>query len=151
MTNEEQNSAMGYTECADIPSAPFPQNPQVSAVPDKCGNPFREWLNDEGDHCMEWPIEDISYLENRLGWAFEAGRKQADKDLRAKLAAAEVIIAQLKHAMVNGTNLAAGIGWDGEKPDIQVVREHLAASEKRCMVLLEENKRLWNIAHDALH
>lgn len=36
---------------------------------------FNEWLQStEGKKCLQWPISDITYLENRLYWAFIAGQ-----------------------------------------------------------------------------
>lgn len=36
---------------------------------------FPEWLQtQDGKSCMEWPISEPKYLQNRLFWAFDAGR-----------------------------------------------------------------------------
>lgn len=36
---------------------------------------FNEWIKSEhGIECMQWPISDPKYLQNRLFWAFDAGR-----------------------------------------------------------------------------
>lgn len=35
---------------------------------------FEEWLRSpEGQKCQNWPVTDISFLRNRLWWAFNAG------------------------------------------------------------------------------
>lgn len=36
---------------------------------------FPEWIQTKnGKSCMEWPISEPMYLQNRLFWAFDAGR-----------------------------------------------------------------------------
>ena len=41
-------------------------------------DPFREWLKtEEGQRCLDWPVTNQAYLENRLWWAFNAGAKSS--------------------------------------------------------------------------
>ena len=36
---------------------------------------FPEWIKSkDGEDCMQWPITEPKYLQNRLFWAFDAGR-----------------------------------------------------------------------------
>lgn len=36
---------------------------------------FNEWIKlEDGTKCMQWPISEPKYLQNRLFWAFDAGR-----------------------------------------------------------------------------
>lgn len=38
---------------------------------------FEEWLRSpEGEGCLHWPVTDITFLRNRLWWAFNAGLQE---------------------------------------------------------------------------
>lgn len=61
---------------------------------------FKEWLKTkDGQDCLIWPISEVKYLENRLFWAFDAGRdriwdqylkvKNEKSDLESQLAKAK--------------------------------------------------------------
>lgn len=70
------------------------------------------------------------YYEKAHGTGMYFPEKQIE-DLKSKLDAANQTINDLKHAIIDGTNLASGIGWDGERPEIEKVREQLDAANNR--------------------
>lgn len=38
---------------------------------------FEEWLRSpEGQRCESWPVADITFLRNRLWWAYNAGLQE---------------------------------------------------------------------------
>lgn len=59
----------GTGKLADVP-AQKEQETTLTPKPD-----FPDWIKSHGGQdCLQWPIPDIKYLENRLFWAFDAGR-----------------------------------------------------------------------------
>lgn len=68
---------------------------------------FGEWLKSvHGIECMLWPVTDPKYLENRLFWAFDAGRdriwdqymkqKQQNQELQQEITTLRARIAELE-------------------------------------------------------
>jgi hypothetical protein len=38
---------------------------------------FEEWLRSpEGKKCQSWPVTDVTFLRNRLWWAYQAGLEE---------------------------------------------------------------------------
>ena len=41
---------------------------------------FKEWLmTDEGRGANQWPVTSPEYLQNRLWWAFQAGKESVEE------------------------------------------------------------------------
>jgi hypothetical protein len=80
----EDNGAK--TEGAEVPKGKHPDFPQ--------------WIKTkEGIDCMNWPISEPIYLNNRLFWAFDAGRNcvwDLYTEQKVGLAAANETIEHLK-------------------------------------------------------
>lgn len=58
------NPSHGYSEGAEVPEDKTKHRPD-----------FPQWLETEGGKgCMSWPVSEPKHLQNRLFWAFDAGR-----------------------------------------------------------------------------
>jgi hypothetical protein len=60
-------------ECSMLSNCRYKEKEQETTPTDKPD--FGDWIKSQsGMECMQWPISDPKYLENRLFWAFDAGR-----------------------------------------------------------------------------